>query len=83
MDKVGERLDKLAARQEKTDRQIDAIRTLLKAGMKMMVQRDKAMDARFKATDDRINALIDAQGRTERRLDRLVQALLGKGRNGR
>ncbi len=66
----------MTERQDKTDRQIKAIQKLILTGMKMMVRRDKV-------TDDRINALIDAQQHTERRLDRLIQALQGRIRNGR
>ncbi len=75
LDQMADRLDKLADRQDKTDRQIAAIQKLILTGMKMMVRRDKI-------TDDRINALIDAQQRTERKLDRLIQGV-GRGRNGR
>jgi len=76
LDHVAERLDRLTERQDKTDRQIAAIQKLILAGMKMMVKRDKVTDAR-------INALVDAQQRSERKLDRLIEALLGRGRNGR
>lgn len=83
-------LGQLIAHQAKTDRQLSAIQTLLRTGIKMMIQRDKATDARFKATDARfkatdarISALAEAQQRTERKLERLIQALLGKGGNGR
>lgn len=83
LDRFDKRMDSLAARQEKTDRQIAAIRKLLMAGMKMMVQRDKEADARFKAMDEGINALIEAQQRSEKKLEQLIRALLGKHRNGR
>jgi hypothetical protein len=80
---VDRRLGRLTEQQEKNERQIAGILKLIKMGMKAMVLTDRRMEARFRATDERINALIDAQERSEKKLDRLIQALKGKGRNGR
>ena len=74
--RLGDRLDKVVQRQDKTDRQIKGILTLIRAGMKALVEQGNS-------TDERINALIDAQERSEKKLDRLIQILQGKGRNGR
>ncbi len=67
---------------DQSDRQIAAIQKLFLDSMKMMARRDKITDARSRAVDEKINALVDAQQRTERKLDRLVRALCGhNGRN--
>lgn len=78
-----EQAKRVDRRFEKNERQIAGILKLIKMGMKSMVLADRRMEARFRATDERINALIDAQERSEKKLDRLIQALQGKGRNGR
>ncbi len=64
---------------DKTDRQIAAIQKLIVTSTKMIARRDKVTDARFRAVDEQIRALADAQQRTEKKLDRLIEALLGRG----
>ena len=71
------------ARFAKIDRRIDAITTIVKAGMKLLVKQQQDFDHRMSAMDQRINALIDAQQRTDRKLDRLAEMLLGRRPNGR
>ena len=56
-------------RVDKAERQIDAIRKLLRTGMKLVVDIGEAQ----KAGDFKINALIDAGQRTDHRLAKLAE----------
>ena len=78
------------ARFAKIDRRLDGITTILKAGMRWLAKHEQILDRHEKMFaksrqefDHRMNALIDAQQRTERKLDRLAEMLLARGPNGR
>jgi hypothetical protein len=76
-------LSKLTARQDKADRQIEAIRKLVVTGMKMMVQ----IQASQKELAKQQGELTKQQARTEDKLQRWLDSLRGpnghkNGRNG-
>ena len=64
-----------AATQVKTDRRVDAIAKLLQTGMKMLVKFEKENKERFKA-------LTEAQLRTDRKVELLIDSLRRMPRNG-
>jgi len=62
----------------KIDRRLDAITKIIRFGMKLVAQTaDKQ-----KENSHEIRALIDAQQRSEEKLDRLMEALLKQQSNG-
>ena len=69
---------KLEARVTEHDRQIAAIRKLILAGMKKMINGSQAVARENQA---QIKALATAQHETDRMLKGLVRSL-GRGRNG-
>lgn len=79
MDRAEVRMDRSEARTDRTDRQIQAIRKLIQAGMKLIVQSQKA----GKETDARLAELADAQLKTDRKLDKLIELSLKRPPNGR
>ena len=64
-------------RVDKAERQIDAIRKLLRTGMKLVVDIGEAQ----KAGDFKINALIDSGQRTDHRLAKLAEERAASERN--
>lgn len=74
--KTGTHLAELSKQQARTDRQVAAIATLVEAGMKRIIRLEKTFHTR-------LNALLEAQQRTDRRLDRLIDVLLQQRTNGR
>jgi septal ring factor EnvC (AmiA/AmiB activator) len=69
---VTTQISELRASQAKTDRQIQALTKLVKAGMKMLV----AQGEKLEFHDQRFDAL-------ERKIDRILDLSLGKRTNGR
>jgi hypothetical protein len=65
------RMDKAEARVDRTDRQIEAIRKIVKTGMKLIV--------RIEATQAEIQK---AQSRTDAKIDRLAEIWLKRPPNG-
>jgi hypothetical protein len=85
-----QRMDKAEARTDRTDRQIEAIRKLVKTGMKLIVrieaQAHKARRDQEEAHKDfifRLNVLTDAQARTDAKIDKLAEIWLKRPPNGK
>src|SRR5258707_660884 len=57
-------LKQITAHLAQTDRQLKVLSNLMQAGLKRLDKQEKTFEFR-------INALIDAQGRTDKKLDRL------------
>ena len=70
--KVDRHLAEITRHQAKTDKQIAIIALMVKAGMKRFAQQDK-----------KIGALIEAQKRTDKKFDRLIDLLTKQSGNGR
>lgn len=74
-----------AAWQEGADRKLKGLQVLVQAGMKMIIklhQQQRDLQERVASIDTRVDALIDAQSRTEAKLDRLIRDLGKRGGNG-
>ena len=69
------RADRADERMDKFDKQLRATENLVRAGMKIIIERDKKFD--FK-----LNALIDAQNRSEDKFNRWMDELRKKRTNG-
>lgn len=75
----------LSERVSKHDKEIAAIRTLLHAGMKMLVQVQQGMKTfqqEMKELQQGMKELRRAQERTEQTLDRFIRSLERGGGNG-
>ena len=80
-------------RVDRIDKRLDGITKLMRMGAKAMLATDKkvnALAAAQKRTDEQINMLIESQKRTDhalaatnKKFDRLMDALFKKGANGR
>jgi hypothetical protein len=82
MAKADERMDKF-------DKRLDATRKLVETGMRMLVKIEKSQieskkdfDHRINLLDQRIHTLVDAQGKTDKKLDRLIDSLTKGRTNG-
>lgn len=69
-------LKQTAARQDKTDRRVEAIAKILQTGMKMLVKFHKEAEERDRVTNQKIEAL-------GKKVDRLVEGWLRGSGNGR
>lgn len=83
------RMDISDRRMARVERRLDGTLKLVKMGMKMLVQLERGLKAAQKETKEfkketreAINALIEAQTRTETKIDRLVDGLLRRYPNG-
>lgn len=64
---------------DKIERRLDATTKLIQAGMKMLVKTQQENRETARA----VNALIEAQMRTESKLERLIESLSRRKGNGR
>jgi hypothetical protein len=72
----------LEARMDKFERRLDATLKIVQTGMKLLVKVQQENREFREETRRAINALVEAQMRTDAKLDRLVAALLRRGSNG-
>ena len=72
---IGELRAELRELGAQTHRRLKTLTTLMEAGLKRLTKQEKAFEFR-------INALIDAQERTDKKLDRLIALLSRRGPNG-
>jgi hypothetical protein len=88
------RMDRAEARMDRTDRQIRGIQKLIQTGMKLIVKTQKAgkdsetrLDAKLKEAETRLDAklaeLADAQLKTDRKFDKLIDLWTKRPPNGR
>jgi hypothetical protein len=69
------RMDRAETRMDRTDRQIAGIQKLIRTGMKLIVRIEKAQDrteAAQKRTDAKLAELAEAQLKSERKFEKLV-----------
>src|SRR5437016_10063786 len=71
MDRAEVRMDRAEARMEKFDKRLEAIGKLLQTGMKILVK-----------IENRQQALVEAQLKTDRKLDRLIDSWTKRPSNG-
>jgi hypothetical protein len=85
------------ARLARIDKRLDAMAKLVNAGVRLLVKHDEWLARHEKAIerheklivesrrefDLRLKALTEVQERTDRKLDRLIEALHGRRSNGR
>lgn len=83
MDRAEERMDRVDRHMEKFDKRLEATRKLVKAGIKIVAQLARNQAADRKKFDYKMNALIEAQQRTEDRLTRFIASLQRPRSNGR
>jgi predicted nucleic acid-binding Zn-ribbon protein len=86
-------LARVTERQDRAEKSMNGIRTILKTGMHMMVKlaaaqkRTESNLVRLASTVDRLEGkmehLAEAQGNTQKSLDRLIKSMHGPHRNGR
>ena len=69
--KAEARMDRADARMDRFDKQLDGMRKLMRAGMKIVAN----MQASMAEMQVSINALIEAQQRTEDKLQNLIDSL--------
>jgi hypothetical protein len=67
MDRAEARMDRAEARMDRMDRQLVGIQKIIRTGMKLIVRIEKSQ----KESDEKLNALIEAQQRSEQREERL------------
>ena len=67
MQRADIRMDRAEARMDRVDRQIAGIQKIIRTGMKLIVRIEKSQ----KESDEKLNALIEAQQRSEQREQRL------------
>ena len=72
------RMDRAESRMDRTDRQMKAIQKLIQTGMKLVVQIGQAQ----KKTDVKLAELAEAQLKSDRNLDRLIETLNRRSPNG-
>jgi hypothetical protein len=70
-DTAEKRADTAEKRMDRFDKQLQATEKLVRAGMKMLADQNR-----------RINALIAAQARTDKKFERLMDTLRGSNGNG-
>jgi len=73
------RMDRAESRMDRTDRQMKAIQKLIQTGMKLIVQ----IGAAQKKTDQKLTELAELHLKTDRKLDRLIDAWNRRSPNGR
>ena len=64
--------DRSDARADRFDKRLEATRKLVETGMKLLVKIEKSQAESKKDFDHRLNALLDAQKKTDQKLDRLI-----------
>jgi hypothetical protein len=72
------RMDRAESRMDRTDRQMKAIQKLIQTGMKLVVQIGQAQ----KKTDVKLAELAEAQLKSDRKFDRLIETLNRRSPNG-
>jgi hypothetical protein len=75
----------LKERVDKHDREIAAIKTLIKAGMRLVVQTQQQQlenERLGREVRKELKALATAQRRTEQSLDAFINSMRGRGSNG-
>jgi len=89
MAKMEEHMAKADERMDRFDRRLDATRKLIETGMRMLVKLEKdriesgkAFDRRIHLLDQRIHALVEAQDKTDKKLDRLIDFWAKRRNNG-
>ncbi len=75
-DRIDGSLERLAASQVKTE-------TALRRAIRLAVKRDLVVRGQMQALRSQVQSLVDAQRRTEGKLDRLIETLRQGGNNGR
>ena len=73
MDRADARMDRADARMDRFDRQMKGIQALVKTGMRWFVK----IEQEHRNLDKKIEALVDAQMRTEAKLNRLLDSRNG------
>jgi hypothetical protein len=66
------RAERADARADKFDKRLEATRKLVDTGMKLLVKIEKNQAESKKDFDHRLNALLEAQKKTDQKLDRLI-----------
>lgn len=78
-------LARVTDRQDRAEKSMNGIRTILKTGMRMMVKltaAQKRTESNLVRLEEKVERLAEAQGHTEKSLDRLIKSLHGPHRNG-
>jgi hypothetical protein len=79
-------LARVTDRQDRAEESMTGIRTILKTGMRMMVKltaAQKRTEAHLDRLEQKVERLAEAQGHTQKSLDRLIKSLHGPHTNGR
>jgi hypothetical protein len=66
------RAERSEARADKFDKRLEATRKLVETGLKLLVKIEKSHQETKKDFDRRLKELIEAQKRTDQKLDRLI-----------
>jgi hypothetical protein len=77
------RMDRAEARMDRTDRQIRGIQKFIQTGMKLLVQTQKAGKEADARLDAKLKELADAQLKTDRKFDKLIDLWTKRPPNGR
>jgi hypothetical protein len=72
MAKADERMARTDQRMDRFDKRLDATRKLVETGMKLLVKMEKNHIESKKDFDRRLRELVEAQKRTDQKLDRLI-----------
>jgi predicted nucleic acid-binding Zn-ribbon protein len=78
MDRAEERMDRAEVRTDKLERQMKGIQTLVKIGMKLMVDIQKGQ----KRTDQKMAELAEAHKDTERQFKAWLESMRSNGHKG-
>jgi chromosome segregation ATPase len=92
MDRAEARMDRAEARMEKFDRRLEAMRKLVETGMRMLVKIEKGQQDltvrlntlanQVNSVSEHVEALTDAQRKTDRKFERLMDFWSKRRSNG-
>lgn len=74
-DRADKRMDKFDVRLDRLEKKLTVTANLVRAGVKIVLERDKKFDYK-------LNALIDAQSRTDEKLTRFIEQWRRRSANG-
>ena len=82
MAKFDERMAKVDERMDRFDKRLDGTRKLVETGMRILIRIEKNQLESKKDFDHRMNTLVEAQKKTDLKLDRLIDSFTKRRTNG-